>query len=903
MGRPRKDIPEGSPVGDLAGFLRKLKQRAGLTHRQMSEHGAAQGRSHSTWARADSGNGCPRLDTVEAYVRVCGGCESELREARRLWREANRGSQSGQWYAPEELRERSHLGRVMRFLRCQIGDPSLREMHDWALQRGTPPLQRSTLGDALKGTHTPTKAVFMAFIRLTATVPGCLAGDYPLTAWASGADRALAGERRSARRAALRPQRARLAGDRAVPVRARRPPARPVRLPWTPPGAVTAFKEYVYSLYQDAGYPPMQGIIRQLKMDDSLDALPGRAAVTRCLGSPQLPSSQSEAETIASALARLAGADTEAAAQRAGALWSVASATPVLGRPIREIADPFAFGVRPPIVLNSTVVLPALAPYVDRDHDTMLRKVVRRAVTGHTSAAIVHGSRASGRARSCWEALNLVPDGWQLWQPSRAGDIDEVLHALATAGPRTVLWLNRIGNLLGGDPAVSQRLCFEINDLLHNPDRAPVLLLATLSPLAGLLDPIGADPHPLDPARALIDTFGIHAPSHFTGHEREGLHRHADADRRLQLAVDFAGERVTEYLTSNPSAHPAVRTRSFDHAIQTGDTSALNIGALFLETQGRIEEATTWYQQAAEQGDHLSMELASHLLGKSGMSTKAIPWLRRKADQGDVNAAVQVARQLRLSGDEAGAAHWYQRAVELGPGDTDPRSANLHHAAVHHAAQLLHRTGQTDEALEWLDRRAEDGDTEARCAMAELLWETGCTGKALESFSRAAAEGHPSALSMAGDLLRHADRLDEAITYYHRDAQAGGTTGLSHIANLLGRLPRDQALTWCENTANQHDNPDPLRTLAMRKAAQILATSDTVEDALRWGQQAAHRGDVEAMRIVAVIHHRIRRDLDSALTWYRRAADHGNDEAVDHARWITQHIRDIEARQETPQTD
>ncbi|WP_158515547.1 SEL1-like repeat protein [Kitasatospora sp. MBT63] len=874
----------------------------------MSEHEAAQGRSHSTWARADSGSGCPRLITVEAYVRVCGGGEAELREARRLWRAANRGSAGRQWHEPGELRDRSQLGQVMRFLRWQMGDPSLRQMQEWALQRGTPPLQRSTLGDALKGTHTPSKDVFMSFIRLAAGVPGCFAGKHPLTAWATGADRALAGRSRSARRAALRPQLARLAAVREVPVRARRPPARLVRLPWTPPGPVTIFKEYVYSLYQDAGYPPVQGIVRHLKTEDTLNALPGRAAVTRCLGSSHLPSSQGEAEAIATALAHLAGADPEAAAQRAGAMWSAASASPPLGSPVRKITDPLAFGVRPPIVLASTVVLPVLAPYVERDHDAMLREVVRRAVAGQTSVAIMHGGRASGRARSCWEALALVPDGWQLWQPSGSGGIGEVLDALAAAGPRTVLWLNRIENLLGSEPAVSQRLCFEINNLLHNMDRAPVLLLATLSPRAGLLDPIGVDPDPFDPARTLIDTYGIHVPSHFTDPERVVLHRHADADRRIQLAADFAGERVTEYLTSNPSAHPATRTRSFDLAIQTGDTSALTLGGVFLETQGRIEEATTWYQQAADQGDHLSMNLASDLLMTSGMSTKAIPWLRSKADQGDIYAAVQVARQLRLSGDEVGAAHWYRQAADLGPGSADPRSADpryatLHHAAVHHAAQLLHRIGQTDEALEWLDHRAEDGDTEARCAMAELLWETGCTGKALDSFSRAAAEGHPSALSMAGDLLRHAGRLDEAITYYHRDAQAGGTVGLPHILKLLGLLPRDQALTWCENTANQCDNPDPLRTGAMRKAAQILATTGPVEDALRWGELAAERGDVEAMRIVAVIYHRRRRDLTAALSWYLRAADHGNEEAAEHARWIRQQIRDIEARREASETD
>jgi hypothetical protein len=124
---------------------------------------------------------------------------------------------------------------------------------------------------------------------------------------------------------------------------------------------------------------------------------------------------------------------------------------------------------------------------------------------------VLVGGSSTGKTRACWEALALLrgqDPPWRLWHPIDPSRPDAALAELPGIGPRTVVWLNESQFYL--DPAeaglgervaagLGERVAAGLRELLRDPGRAPVLVLATLWPQywhdltarsAG-----GADPH------------------------------------------------------------------------------------------------------------------------------------------------------------------------------------------------------------------------------------------------------------------------------------------------------------------------------------------------------------------------------------------------------------------------
>ncbi|MGH8878930.1 MAG: hypothetical protein ACRD0P_16595 [Stackebrandtia sp.] len=100
---------------------------------------------------------------------------------------------------------------------------------------------------------------------------------------------------------------------------------------------------------------------------------------------------------------------------------------------------------------------------------------------GRTIAVLVAGSSA-GKTRACWEALHPLRDrkGWRLWHPFDPTRPEAAIQALDTVGPRTVVWLNKTQEYLGGEDG--ERVAAKLRTLLADPGRAPVLVLGTLWP-------------------------------------------------------------------------------------------------------------------------------------------------------------------------------------------------------------------------------------------------------------------------------------------------------------------------------------------------------------------------------------------------------------------------------------
>jgi hypothetical protein len=227
------------------------------------------------------------------------------------------------------------------------------------------------------------------------------------------------------------------------------------------------------------------------------------------------------------------------------------------GWPLPEVTDPFVLEVHRPVQAEDAPPgLPVLPPYVPRDHDQVLGQVVRAAAEGRSGIAVLVGGSSTGKTRACWEALAPLRDQdppWRLWHPIAPSRPDAALAELPGIGPRTVVWLNEAQFYL--DPAaLGERVAAGLRELLRDPGRAPVLVLATVWP--GFWDaltvrpPEGA-PDPHAQARELLAGHDIPVPTAFTSAQLDELGKLGDA--RLALAAATARDgQVIQFLAGAP---------------------------------------------------------------------------------------------------------------------------------------------------------------------------------------------------------------------------------------------------------------------------------------------------------------------------------------------------------------
>ena len=328
------------------------------------------------------------------------------------------------------------------------------------------------------------------------------------------------------------------------------------------------------------------------------------------------------------------------------------SGVTVAGRPLEEVTDPFVLEVHRPVQPEDAPPgLPVLPPYVPREHDQVLGQVVRAAADGRSGIAVLVGGSSTGKTRACWEALALLRDQdppWRLWHPIDPSRPDAALAELPGIGPRTVVWLNEAQFYL--DPAeagLGERVAAGLRELLRDPGRAPVLVLATVWP--GFWDALtarpagGEDRHAQ--ARELLAGHDITVPAAFTPAQMSQLARAADV--RMVLAARSAPDgEVIQFLAGAPELlaryrnAPPAAAALIDAAM---DARRLGMGAGL--PQAFLEAAAPGYLTDAEWDalgeDWLEQALAYTAVpckGARGPLTRirprpARPAARRRGDQ------------------------------------------------------------------------------------------------------------------------------------------------------------------------------------------------------------------------------------------------------------------------------
>ncbi|MEU6919325.1 hypothetical protein [Streptomyces olindensis] len=325
------------------------------------------------------------------------------------------------------------------------------------------------------------------------------------------------------------------------------------------PRALRELKDLLYEVYLAAGAPSLDEITADVAGDDGLAGAPSRDNVRRCISAPSLPPSQADVGAVATVLARRAAWDHQDLTGRVRELWVAARMAVGVGRPVGE------FNEDDRLVLVDLEVHPALdvegahdrvgalPVYVPRAHDTRLEAVVTAAEAGRSGIAVLVGGSSTGKTRAMWEAVRELPDPWRVWHPLSPSRPDAALAHLADIAPHTVVWLNEAQYYVGPDP-LGEQVAAGLRELLNDPSRAPVLILATLWPehWDTLVTRTGRDRHAQ--ARALLAGHEIDVPDAFTRADLAAVAGIDDADPRLARAAERAQDaQVTQYLAGVPA--------------------------------------------------------------------------------------------------------------------------------------------------------------------------------------------------------------------------------------------------------------------------------------------------------------------------------------------------------------
>ena len=528
-----------------------------------------------------------------------------------------------------------------------------------------------------------------------------------------------------------------------------------------------------------------------------------------------------QGQRVESMLARLADEVRTTLAQTGGGAAEA-------GWPVDEVTDPFALEVHRAVQPEDLPPgLPALPLYVLREHDTELGRVVRAAAESSSGIAVLVGGSSTGKTRACWEALKLLrdrPEPWRLWHPIDPSRPDAALRELPAVGPRTVVWLNEAQFYLDVvDGGLGERVAAGLRELLRDPDRAPVLVLATLWPefwdVLTARPPGGADPHAQ--ARDLLAGHDITVPGAFTTAQLGWLREAGDA-RLAQAAAGAQDGQVIQFLAGAPELLARYRNApaaaaALIHAAMDARRLGMGIGL----SQAFLEDAAPGYLTGAE-WDALHEHWLEQALGYTGKPCKGVrgPLTRIRP------------RQIR------------SRASRPGSGDSDgplaTGPASIPGIPVYRLADYLdqhgryHRKSQFPPASFWAAAadHAFPGD---QARLGGAAYARGLYRDATQLYKNAAVHGDPDACFYLSDIRADVRPVSWAVAHFPLDDPYA-------VAWLLGRKllatgAQEQVAALLARDPASHvplDNP-----FAVARLLDCLRAADAQEQAAALAERAA----------------------------------------------------------------
>ncbi|WP_406634870.1 tetratricopeptide repeat protein [Amycolatopsis sp. WGS_07] len=500
--------------------------------------------------------------------------------------------------------------------------------------------------------------------------------------------------------------------------------------------------------------------------------------------------------------------------------------------------------------------LPYLTEYCRRAHDRRLVSAVEAAAAGRSGIVTLVGGPATGKKRALWEAAtvkdadgHLLLYGWTIWPGLSPRSPEELLASAKNFRRNTVVWIPSAERYLSPDSnGIGNEVAECLRNLLHDTERAPVLILASLTPerWQDLTAP---------PAGG-VDRSHVHLLLRGTS---------------LPVPGSFSDTEVSRALASlDPRVSDAAANAPNGQVIQT----VVAVPALRAHCQ-RISP----FARAM-----LDFVIEARHAGHEG----AFP--RTLLHQG---------AQAFLDGSPPDTDAWFDKALkELATPVRGGAAVLVKQEDSYRLAPCLDRHYVTEAANPLLPRASlwpvlldsvagQDSLAIAReCERRHLL------ELSARFFGRAAEHGIPRARAELAAMLAKAGRIDEAVAQYRmitRTGEGDVEEAIDHGAAILFAAEREKdVLDWL----------GPLAETGSRSAALHVAAAHTrrwrPDLALAAHRRRAERGDLQSAAYVAanmvppeilvgswqelpgqeLEHQRIRRrkELDKAVRWLTRLA-------------------------------
>ncbi|MGW4699731.1 tetratricopeptide repeat protein [Streptomyces sp. NPDC004285] len=769
--------------------------------------------------------------------------------------------------------------------------------------------------------------------------------------------------------------------------------SRPLGPPQWAPGARGQLHDYLHNLYLAAGEPTMRDIKQLVDNDQDAPGSPSKDMINRCLAGMELPR-QADVVTIARVLAREARWDVAHTTDKTIELWQGARYVEYAGEQVRTFDDPFALRVHELIESDDGDLAGELPVYIRREHDELLRLKVELALAGNSAKAMLSGESSTGKTRACWEAVQTLPDSWRLWAPVSADQALEELPLVAPhtviwldeahtffltpgspVGPRLAAELTELLRLRRRAPVLllgtiwphylSTLRAIPSAGSQHDQHASARRLLGAMRYKNNKRLGPGLDALDLRVGEAVIPV-----PDDFTGPAvRRKVEEAAMTDPYWAAALANAEDgRLTQYMAGGHEvqhryqiAPPAARglieaamdLRRLGHGPELPATllaSALPgyVGRATYDLLSDAELQDAWeYVSDPKQCRGARPPLGevapagrgtpggtlrptathyrlSDLLDHDGRIVRLdhrVPtelW-RAAADYADRSALLSLADAARTAGAYPDACRLYVRAVEHGeqsalfqirdlPGRetwaedalpwlqarAEAGDLNAQHVAIH----VMRSVGRFGEAEDWLWSRAETGAIDALREGVRLLGDLDTGEGARRRLESMVERGDREALTEAADQLRAKGKVAEATVLYGRAADLGDPIAMRRfVVGLLDSGRSDDALAWLRSRSDSGDvdalgvRVEVMHSLELygemldwlrgrisagdfAALAEALAYFDDagMEDAkLEWHQQAAVAGHTAALMPVAD-QLAARGRTSEALDWYRHTA-------------------------------
>ncbi|MFF9771008.1 hypothetical protein ACF1GT_31280 [Streptomyces sp. NPDC014636] len=457
-------------------------------------------------------------------------------------------------------------------------------------------------------------------------------------------------------------------------------------------------------------------------------------------------------------------------------------------------ADPFGLEIHEAISVGDDDTQDSPLPrYFHRSFDDLLDTAVDRARGGHSVIKVLVGDSSTGKSRAAYEAVKRLPEDWRLWHP--AGQ-DDLLRSLDSVAPRTVLWLNEINRyLLSDSPVRDEQIAGRLAQLLHDSERAPVLILGTAwyEHWAAMTM---APRNERIRARSLLARDCIRVPETFSEDELRTLAAEPGRtdDRMLQAARLAESGHVIQYLAGGPAQleryemgsptaravlQAAMDARRFGHGLDLTAAFLEAAAAAYLTPLQRDVAPRHWFRQAVEYLSTPCRGVRGPLAPVPGFSA----------------TDAQNPSHFRLS-DFIEMYAWRHRRTVCPAGEFwaagEQHSVGAKDKAALSRAALAR--GRTTEAESLAMAAAAEGDGAALFAFAEWLAKHGKGEDALPYHELAAEAGDAHAQIFLAWRHEEAGRLDDAEAWYRKAAQAGeGFDAVVGIASVLSERGQAKA--------------------------------------------------------------------------------------------------------------